>query len=291
MKYPFQTEAYRYIFKKHFIPDPKSCIVLGNTEYELLPDHRAVFVGMKSVLNGQEITDYGEINNPSKESVLKQFQSLKNNFAVSTVQFDYIRQNSQSYQILTELAPTPPTLQEVAPFISLPKTWDEFLESLERTDRKELKRKLKRLDTIPHEFHVAETPIPNEDFDSFVSLHKLSDHSKEMFMSDPMQNFFRDISTAQIPEWKQKMIFMEIEGKPAASIFYFENEDSLLLYNSGYDPQQKYYSVGLLLCAHLIHKAIEDGKKTFDFLRGNERYKYDLGGSDMNLYKFTISLH
>jgi predicted N-acyltransferase len=264
--------------------------LLGNIEYELLPDRSAVLVGMKPVLNGQEVTDYGEMENSSKESVVNQLESLKNKFAISTVQFDYIRQDSQLFQILSKITSIPPTLQEVAPFISLPKTWEEYLETLERTDRKELKRKIKRLDTILHEFRIVETPIPNEDFDSFVSLHKLSDHSKEMFMSEPMQNFFRDISSAQFPGWEQKMIFMDIEGKAAASIFYFENENSLLLYNSGYDPNQKYYSVGLLLCAHLIHRAIEENKKTFDFLRGNERYKYDLGGVNMNLYKFVISL-
>ncbi len=291
MNYPFQSQEYRDLFKKHFIPDTQSCVLIENTEYELLPDNRAVFVGMKPVLNGQELTDYSNIENPTKENLLKHLNILKKDHHINSVQFDYVREDSMLFRVLSELSTNPPIQQEVAPFIAIPSTWDLYLESLERTDRKELKRKWKRLDTIPHEFKTLENPIPEKDFDIFISLHKLSDTRKEQFMSDPMKNFFRDLLAANLPGWKQKLAFLYREDKPAASILYFENSEQLLLYNSGYDPKQKYYSAGLLLCANLIKQAIESKKKTFDFLRGNERYKHDLGGRDMKLYKFMISLH
>ena len=60
------------------------------------------------------------------------------------------------------------------------------------------------------------------------------------------------------------------------------------LYNSGYDPSYSFYSVGLLLKAQSIHWAIEQGKKKYDFLRGNERYKYDLGAKNLRLYRIEI---
>ena len=73
-------------------------------------------------------------------------------------------------------------------------------------------------------------------------------------------------------------MLLKIEGKIATGIMSFESQDEYWLYNSGYDPEFSYYSVGLLLKAHSIKKAIEAGKKKYDFLRGNERYKYELGG-------------
>jgi len=288
--YPFQSKEYQDLYKKHFVTDHKSIVMCDDTEYEILPDKRAVFVGMKPILNNQEITDYGDIVNPSKEKIQSHIDKLKTS-GVTSVQFDYVRESSPLFQILSEMSPGAPNQQEVAPFISLPTSWDSYLESLERTDRKELKRKWKRLETTSYKLQYFET-LKNEDdiemFETFIKLHKLSDQNKEQFMSTLMKDFFRDLLSLQIPGWKQKLAFLYIDDKPAASIFYFENEKEVLLYNSGYDPEQKYYSAGLLLVAHLIKKSIEDKKTTFDFLRGNERYKYDLGGKNEGLFQFIF---
>ena len=40
----------------------------------------------------------------------------------------------------------------------------------------------------------------------------------------------------------------------------------------------------------LLKKSIEKKIEIFDFLRGNERYKYDLGAKDKLLYKVIIDL-
>ncbi|MFZ2206655.1 MAG: GNAT family N-acetyltransferase [Microgenomates group bacterium] len=287
MIYPFQTQEYRNLFKKHFITDPESCVQFENIEYELLPDNRAVLVGMKPVLGGQEVTDFGieSINNEGSIHA-----ALKKKYAVQTVQYDYIREDSLAFQTLQLIAQNSPTQQEVSPTIILPSTWEEYLESLERTDRKELKRKFKRLEAIPHSFHYSGERVTDNDFSDFIRLHKLSDFAKEKFMTDPMKSFFKEVSTLSIPGWTQKIATLKINDISVASVFFFENENSLLLYNSGYDPEQKYYSVGLLLIAQLIHYAIENKRKVFDFLRGNERYKYDLGGKDVKLYKFVFEL-
>ena len=286
--YPFQSKEYQDLFKRYFITDPQSIVVCENTEYEILPDTRAVFVGMKPVLNNQEITDYGDIPSPTKERIQSHIDKLKISGARS-VQFDYVRETSPLFQILSEMSPGTPIQKEVAPFIVLPSMWETYLESLERTDRKELKRKWKRLETTSHSFRCIDTSKNEDDFETYIKLHKLSDPNKKQFMSDPMKSFFKELLSLQMQGWQQKLAFLNIEDKPAAAVFYFENEKAVLLYNSGYDPEQKYYSAGLLLVAHLIKKSIEDKKTTFDFLRGNERYKYDLGGKNCKLFKFIFS--
>lgn len=283
----FQTKEYLDLFTRHFIPDASQLV---DNIFELLADKRAVLIGMKPVLNGQEITDFGDIPNPSKETVQTYLNNLRTTHGIISVQFDYVSEDSLVFKILSELSPVPPIFQEVSPFIDLPTTWEKYLESLERTDRKELKRKWKRLDTIPHTFRfidISNTPA----FEAFIRLHTLSDVLKNQFMTEKMKSFFYDLYNTKIPSWRVKLAFLDIEQNPAASIFYFENNEELLLYNSGYNPEYKYYSAGLLLCTNLIKQGIESGKKKFDFLRGNERYKYDLGGKDCKLYQFTFQLH
>lgn len=285
--YPFQTRKYKETFKKHFIPSDTPCIELGGVEYEILPDRRAVLVGMKPVLNGQEVTDYGPHALTLDTETIHQV--LRNDFHVNTIQYDYIRQDSSAYQVLATASTLPPMQQEVSPYIVLPPTWDAYLEILERTDRKELKRKLRRLDTVPHTLTFHDPSEGGGAFDDFVRLHKKSDPAKDIFMTPPMERFFYDIYHLAIPQWKQRIATLAIEDEPAAAVFIFESDDSLLLYNSGYDPLQKYYSGGLLLVAKLIQYSIEKKKGTFDFLRGSERYKYDLGGKDCQLYRFIFS--
>ncbi|MBU1322832.1 GNAT family N-acetyltransferase, partial [Patescibacteria group bacterium] len=124
----------------------------------------------------------------------------------------------------------------------------------------------------------------------FVRLHRLSDPKKNKFMSEPMAEFFKDVYEAKIPGWQGRLDFLKIEGKFAAGIISFVSQDEWWLYNSGYDPEFSFYSAGLLLKAFSIKQAIEDGKKKYDFLRGGERYKYELGGKDLQLYRIEIKL-
>ena len=54
-----------------------------------------------------------------------------------------------------------------------------------------------------------------------------------------------------------RLFFLEMEGKAVATSLCFDYASSRLLYNSGYDPEFGYYSVGLLLDALCIRDAIE----------------------------------
>jgi len=73
-----------------------------------------------------------------------------------------------------------------------------------------------------------------------------------------------------------------------AAVLCFRAEEELLLYNSGYDPAYAGLSVGLLSKALALRRAIEEGRRRFDFLRGAEPYKYDLGAENLNVYRCII---
>lgn len=281
--YPFSTHEYRALFARHFLNGGK---ISKDGNFELLPDNSAVLIGMKPVLNNQEITDFGEL---SEGTDIDGIHSSLKSEGVNTVQYDYIREDSTFFAELSKRSTTSPVQQETSPHIVLPTSWDVYLERLDRTDRKELKRKFKRLDTVSHSFHVTRT-ITESDFARFIHLHRISDTAKNQFMTEPMKEFFWDLVQLPIPTWSQTLATLSLNNSVSASVLLFENTDQVLMYNSGYDPEQKFYSVGLLLKAWIIKYAIESGKKVVDFLRGNERYKYDLGAKDVKLYRFTFSV-
>ena len=60
------------------------------------------------------------------------------------------------------------------------------------------------------------------------------------------------------------------------------------LYNSGFDPGRAALSPGLVLLTHLIRDAIARGKTRFDFLRGEERYKYEFDPTPEAVYQVRL---
>lgn len=207
-----------------------------------------------------------------------------------------LRQGSPTLQLLADLARTvgcqvEVTQENVCPRLELPATWEEYLTSLSKKDRHELRRKMRRL-TGAGDIRFYHSDRQGEglaqDLEDFLRLHRQSREEKAVFMSPIMERFFRAISEAFVPTQVQRIYFLEIDGVRAASTICFDYADELALYNSGYDLSYASLSVGLLLKALCLKDAILEGKRAFDFLRGDEPYKYDLGGADVSLYRCTI---
>jgi CelD/BcsL family acetyltransferase involved in cellulose biosynthesis len=83
---------------------------------------------------------------------------------------------------------------------------------------------------------------------------------------------------------------LQLNKVPAAMTIGFDYDDSHYLYNSAYDPQFSYLSVGLLCKILCLKESIEKGKKKWNFLKGGEPYKYRLGGQEIPLYSCQITI-
>jgi CelD/BcsL family acetyltransferase involved in cellulose biosynthesis len=118
---------------------------------------------------------------------------------------------------------------------------------------------------------------------------RLSHEEKRGFLTERRELFFRTICKEMASSDQLRLYFMEIDGAKAAGILCFDYKNKRYLYNSGFDPIHSKLSVGLLLKATALHDSIVNGFDYFDFLRGDENYKYDLGGIDSQL--FSLSLH
>ena len=174
-------------------------------------------------------------------------------------------------------------MEDVCPISApLPPDFEAYLGGLEKKDRHELRRKLRRLmgDTdLDTRVTWRQENLPQAMAD-FVRLHKLSSADKNQFMTPRMVGFFNSLAqTCQEQGWLC-LAFLTVQGVRVSTIMAFEYGDTFYLYNSGYDPAYEYLSVGLLLKALAIEYAITSGKRCYDFLQGSERYKYDLGGKD-----------
>lgn len=96
-------------------------------------------------------------------------------------------------------------------------------------------------------------------------------------MDARMEAFFRRVVAAFVERGAARLWFLDTASGPIASFITLEWDDTVGLYNSGFRPDRATLSPGVVLLAHLIRDAIERGKRRFDFLRGEERYKYEFG--------------
>ena len=182
---------------------------------------------------------------------------------------------------------------ETTPKADLPDSWDDFLAGLRKKDRHELRRKLRRLDReSEYRQYAAETGDSLADsMGDFFRLLRASRDDKRAFMTEPRERFFTDIAREASARGVFSLYFLEVDGERVAGCICFDGgvDGGCLLYNSGYDPAYSKLSVGLLNKALAMRSAIEDGRGAFNFLKGNERYKYNLGGRDEPVFDMKIA--
>lgn len=182
-------------------------------------------------------------------------------------------------------------LEAVCPRVALPNSWDDYLATLSKKDRHELRRKLRRFQEAGSTLRVATLTRPDAvraNLDDFIRLHTASRQDKREFMTPQMEAFFRAMAVALAAHGLVRLSFVELDGARVAGLLAFDAGDALLLYNSGYDPALAHASVGIVSKALLLREAIAEGKRWFDFLRGAEPYKYDLGGKDYEVHTLTV---
>ena len=182
--------------------------------------------------------------------------------------------------------------EDVCPTIALPSTWDEYLHLLSKKDRHELRRKMRRAEEagqVQH-FVVNDAATLDECLDRFMALHEASTPDKSDFMRDPrMRDFFRRVGHLAFDQGWLDLSFLAFDGALAAAMFCFRYRDAVMVYNSGFDPQAwSSFSPGVVLLGRCIRQAIAEGRRKFDFMQGNERYKYDLGGQDRAVRRLFV---
>ncbi len=182
-------------------------------------------------------------------------------------------------------------VQDVCPQCPLRNDFDAYMAGLEGKQRREIRRKLRR---AAAEGARAVFIDPGEEnhaaIDDFISLMQASGPAKAAFLSPQMHAAFGDILRGTQASGLLGLCFLELEGRRLSAYAYFSMGGTVYLYNSGYDPgPHAALSPGWVLLAQLIERVIESGHKHFDFMRGDESYKYKFGGENVRVLRLTVS--
>ena len=85
-----------------------------------------------------------------------------------------------------------------------------------------------------------------------------------------------------------QLAFLEIGGEKAAGYLDLDYLNRIWVYNSELDRRFTEYSPGWVLLAYLLRWANENGRDEFDFMRGDEDYKYRFGAVDRYVVRARV---
>ncbi|HUG06495.1 MAG TPA: GNAT family N-acetyltransferase [Candidatus Limnocylindria bacterium] len=168
-----------------------------------------------------------------------------------------------------------------SPRLNLQGDFETFVQSLGKKERHELRRKIRRLENAARPtFQWATDAQRPATLERFFALHRLSRGEKADFMTADVERFFRDVADALAPLGRLRLGVLRAHDEDAAVLFAFAYRGTLALYNAAYDPALASLSIGIVSHAWAIREAFRERFDTYDLLRGDEPYKYDLGATD-----------
>jgi CelD/BcsL family acetyltransferase involved in cellulose biosynthesis len=183
-----------------------------------------------------------------------------------------------------------PLVVESSPTISLDGGWDAYLERRSANLRQQIRRRARQLHRRHAvRFRLAATPDGlDDDLTLLFALHRAR-WGPEASAFVRFESFHRDFARVALERGWLRLWFLEVDERPAAAWYGFRFSGVESYYQAGRDPGFRDTSVGLILLAHSIREAAEDGMKEYRLLRGAEAFKLRLADADQDVETFAIA--
>jgi hypothetical protein len=185
--------------------------------------------------------------------------------------------------------------------IELMDSYEHYLQSLSKSVKQNIRTAYNRLKRDDLEYKLTilnKNDSFNIDFKKLKDLYVLRNDSRkekhhwkaQMFQG--LNNIFSgQIDIFDLNELKQTdftLGLLKFKNEVAAYFFGFERNGKIEINRVVINEVFKFYSPGMILFNEYIKIALEQDLKVIDLTNGDEKYKFDLGGSIHNVYNMII---
>ena len=177
------------------------------------------------------------------------------------------------------------------PSIPLPGDWETYLLGIDKKQRHEIRRKMRRAEESDQKvrwYIVEDEQQLDSEIDAFLAL-MANDPEKAAFLTEPMRAQMRATAQTAFREGYLQLAFMEVFSQKAAGYFNMDYGNKIWVYNSGLDRKFMELSPGWVLLGYLLQWANEHKRAEFDFMRGDEDYKYKFGGQNRHVMRVKVT--
>jgi tetratricopeptide (TPR) repeat protein len=180
----------------------------------------------------------------------------------------------------------------IAPYVSFGDNWDQYLQNYVGSNtRQKIRRFLRKIESSD-EFHLTHVDADNLEshIEILLNFWKSRWRDKKGDECDVIHNYVR---TILLHCFENNCLYLPVlwKGKtPLGAIANFVDvqQKSMLFVISGRDQTFNNPPPGLILHADAIRYAIQNRFKIYDFLRGNEEYKYSFGAKERHIQHIVI---
>jgi CelD/BcsL family acetyltransferase involved in cellulose biosynthesis len=168
----------------------------------------------------------------------------------------------------------------ICPFAPLPGDWNAYLDRLSANTRQKIRRLLKLVDTASeYRIRLATDQTIERDLDTLLHFWDIKWRPRKGELVDKLVRSNRIMLTTSFKAGLLYLPTLWQGDRPLAALATLidERKRTFLFYMTGRDETFEGPPPGVILHAHSIRHAIANGFAEYDFLRGNEPYKYSFG--------------
>lgn len=191
--------------------------------------------------------------------------------------WEIVTKLSKKYHFFTIL----PSGKYESPYIQLPATWDDYLESRSSSMRYKIRRERKKLENIENISFKCSSLSEDEiqqRLEILIDLHGKRWNLKDLsgsFARERFSQFHRKIISALFQKKQVEIPVLSVNSTTKATFYNFKYKNKLYFYQSGVEMGKGLPAWGYLLHSYCIEDAIKQGLDEYDFLPkgGNDGYK------------------
>jgi CelD/BcsL family acetyltransferase involved in cellulose biosynthesis len=169
---------------------------------------------------------------------------------------------------------------------------DDHLATLDKKDRHEIRRKVRRAEAAG-EVRLVDSAEPLTDLPLFIDLHRRRWGDQGLFPNTPggarSRVLFRRLFEEFAGDDVLRLSFLWVGDRRVGALVWFCEADTAYYYNGGIDPDARDLSPGVVMVERSVRRAIAEGTRRLDFLRGDEPYKYEWGAIDEPIVRLLVN--
>lgn len=166
----------------------------------------------------------------------------------------------------------------VCPYIPLADSWENFTKGLSKNMRANVGRRRRQ---VAKQFgataELAQASNLRQSMEELFALHNARWRRRGVagaFAGARIQAFHHDVAAQLLARGWLKLHLLKLEGVTRAAFYCFQLGTRVYYYLSGFDLAYSKWSIGNVTMSYAIERAILDGAREFDLLRGDETYKF-----------------
>jgi len=184
-------------------------------------------------------------------------------------------------------------VKTLAPYIDLPVSWEDYFGSLRGKRRRMLGRMLRNLEKEHGvvKFQQCDADSLEEGLNRFFDLHQERWQAVGIsgsFADPRVKELYREVAWKFLNRGWLYFSSMNVDGKLVSAMYGCIFNRKLYFIAAGRDIRYSKYSVGQLHEMHVIKDAVSRNLSEFDFLQGDEPYKFYWTKSARRYMRVTI---